>query len=82
MLIIKIMITTELELQKAYLAREILTTTNESLINNIWLVVKNFNPVISKKGTLNKRNIGFLKGKSEVVFYDDWSMTPEELEMI
>ena len=24
----------------------------------------------------------FLKGKAKVVFHDDWSMTPEELEML
>jgi len=76
------MITTELELQRAYLAREILTTTDESLINDIWLVIKDFNHAISEKKISKKRDIGFLKGKSEVVFHDDWSMTPEELEML
>jgi hypothetical protein len=73
------MIATELELQKASLAREILTTTNEDLIKNIWLVIKDFNQVISKKKRAEKRDIGFLKGKAEVIFHDDWSMTAEEL---
>ena len=74
--------TIELEVQKAILAREILTTTNEDLINNIRLAIRNFNYVIPKKAISKKRDIGFLKGKAEVVFHDDWSMTPEELEML
>jgi hypothetical protein len=74
--------TTELELQKASLAREILTTTNHDLINNIWLIIKDFNHVIYGKEISKKRDIGFLKGKAEVIFHDDWSMTPEELGMV
>jgi len=74
--------TIELEVQKAILAREILTTTNEDLINNIRIAIRNFNYVIPKKEISKKRDIGFLKGKAEVVFHDDWSMTPEELEML
>jgi hypothetical protein len=72
----------ELEVQKAILAREILTTTNEDLINNIRLAIRNFNYVIPIKEISKKRKIGFLKGKAEVVFHNDWSMTPEELEML
>jgi len=72
--------TVELELQKASLAREILTTSNENLINNILLIVKEYNYVIPIKG--KKREIGFLKGKAEAIFQNDWSMTPEELGMV
>ena len=74
--------TMELEAQKAILAREILTTTNEDLIKNIRLAIRNFYYVIPKKEISKKRDIGFLKGKAEVVFHDDWSMTPQELEML
>ena len=74
--------TIDLEVQKASLAREILTTTNEDLIRNLWLVVKNFNVVIPKKEEKAKRKIGILEGKAKVIFHDDWSMTPEELGMV
>ena len=36
----------------------------------------------SEKERLQKREIGFLKGKAEVIFQNDWSMTPEELGMV
>jgi len=70
--------TTELELQKAYLAREILTATDENFIKSIWMAVSDLYHGVGTE----KRDIGFLKGKAEVVFHDDWSMTPEELGMI
>ena len=76
------MSTIELELQKASLAREILTTNNENLINNILLIVKEYNYVVPLREKVAKREIGFLKGKAEVTFQNDWSMTPEELDMI
>ena len=76
------MSTIELEVQKAGLAREILTATDENLINNIWLVIKDFNRIISSKERTKKREIGILNGKAEVIFHDDWSMTPEELGMV
>ena len=75
--------TIELELQKANLARKILTTSNENLINNILLIVKKYNyDVPPLKEISKKREIGFLKGKAEVIFQNDWSMTPEELGMV
>ena len=70
---------TELEIQKADLARAILTTTDENIIKNMWLFLKGYTPAVE---TPKKRKIGFLKGKAKVVFHDDWSMTPEELGMI
>ena len=73
--------TIELELQKANLAREILTTNNKNLIDNILLIVKEYNYVVPTKEKTQKRAIGFLKGKAEVIFQNDWSMTPEELGM-
>jgi len=76
------MSTIELELQKANLAREILTTSNENLINSMLLIVKKYNYVVPIKKKTQKREIGFLKGKAEVIFQNDWSMTPEELGMI
>jgi len=68
----KTMSTVELEVQKARLAREILCVNDISIINNVWLVLKGHQP------TPQKREIGFLEGKSKVTFHDDWSMTPEE----
>jgi hypothetical protein len=65
---------TELEVQKASLAREILCTDDVSMINNLWVVLKG--------NSLQKREIGFLEGKAKVTFHDDWSMTPEELGMV
>jgi hypothetical protein len=70
--------TTELELQKAFLARAILTTSDEALINNIWLLLKKTTPV-SQTEIPQKRKIGILDGKVNIVFHDDWSMTTEEL---
>ena len=74
--------TIELEVQKASLAREILTSTNQDLINKIGLLVRDFNQVIPKRRKKNKRKIGILEGKAKVTFHDDWSMTPEELDMV
>jgi hypothetical protein len=54
----------KLEAQKAYLAREILTTTDECMIN--------------EKDT-SKRKIGILDGKSNIQFSDDFEMTTEDL---
>ena len=72
----------ELEVQKADLARAILTTTDENIIKNMWLVLKGYVPAGYQQETPKKRKIGFLKGKAKVVFHDDWSMTPEELGMV
>ena len=72
----------ELEAQKASLAREILCMDDETMINNLWIMLKKYNPVVSQRKTPEKREIGFLKGKARVVFHDDWKMTPEELGMV
>jgi hypothetical protein len=74
--------TIELEVQKASLAREILCTDNETMIKNIWLMLKDNNIRIYQQEKPKKREIGFLEGKAKVIFHDDWSMTPEELGMI
>ena len=71
------MSTVELEVQKASLAREILSINDVSIINNVWLVLRGHQQVNAQK-----REIGFLEGKSKVTFHDDWSMTPEELGMV
>jgi hypothetical protein len=72
------MSTIELEAQKACLAREVLNVNDENTIRNIWLLLKQHNPVVFQKEISKKRDIGFLKGKAKVTFHDDWSMTPEE----
>jgi len=82
--------TIELELQKASIAREILTTTDEKMINSMLSLIKKFNVVVSKKEAIYvehsrsnaKRKIGILEGKAKVIFNDNWSMTPEELNMV
>jgi len=76
------MSTMELEVQKASLAREILMMTDENMINSIWLLLKGNDPVIYQQKMLEKRQLGILNGKAKVIFHDDWSMTPEELDMI
>ena len=69
----------ELEAQKAWLAREILNVDSEKMLNNLWVVLKGYTPII---GQPKKRELGFLKGKATVIFADDWEMTPEELGMV
>jgi hypothetical protein len=76
------MSTIDLEVRKASLAREILTSTNQDLINNLWALVRDSNYVFPKKQRKTKRKIGILEGKATVTFHDDWSMTPEELDMV
>jgi hypothetical protein len=78
----KVMNTIELEAQKASLAREILSIDDQTMINNIWLVLNGGNPVVFQKEIHNKRPIGILNGKAKVKFHDDWEMTPEELGMV
>jgi len=72
----------ELELQKADLVREILTSTDQNLINTMLLVINEYRNVESKKEKPKKRELGFLKGKAEATFHNDWRMTPEELGMV
>jgi hypothetical protein len=67
----------ELETQKAYLAREILSMDDANVINKMLLILKGY-----QKEKPAKREIGFLKGKAKATFHDDWSMTPEELGMV
>ena len=76
------MFTLELEAQKASLAREILTTNDETIINRIWLLLKGDNSIVYSQKKSKKREIGFLNGKAKVEFRDDFKMTPEELGMV
>ena len=73
------MIAMELEAQKASLAREILITNNETMINRMWLLLKGYNPVAYPQKKSQKRQIGFLNGKAKIEFRDDFEMTTEEL---
>ena len=68
----------ELEAQKASLAREILCMEDETIVNNMWLMLK----TVYQQRKPQKREIGFLEGKAKVTFHDDWEMTPEELGMV
>jgi len=74
--------TVELEAQKAWLAREILCADNESMINYMWVSFKGYNLPAYRQEKRKKREVGFLEGKAQVTFHDDWSMTPEELGMV
>ena len=71
--------TIELEVQKAGLAREILCMKDETVINNIWLLLKSWNPAVFQQKIPEKRQIGILDGKAKIVFKDDFEMTTEEL---
>jgi hypothetical protein len=68
-----------LEEQKAYLAREILSTTDECMINNLRIFLNNYSATLSSKKEIQKRTIGILDGKSNIQFSDDFEMTTEEL---
>ena len=71
--------TIELEVQKAGLAREILCMEDESVINNIWLLLKKRNPAVFQPSMSKKRQLGILDGKAKIVFKDNFEMTTEEL---
>ncbi|MCL2416769.1 MAG: hypothetical protein FWD02_02410 [Bacteroidales bacterium] len=71
--------TIELEAQKAWLAREILNVNNEKVLNNLWIALKGYNPVVEQPKKGEKRKLGPLDGKASVIFHDDWEMTTEEL---
>ena len=73
------MSTIELEAQKAYLAREILSIDDETMINNMLLFFKGCHYPEIKQEQTKKREIGFLDGKARIVFKDDFEMTTEEL---
>ena len=71
--------TIELEAQKAWLAREVLNVDSEKMLNNLWIVLKGYNPVVERPKKNEKREIGFLNGIAKIEFADDWEMTIEEL---
>ena len=71
--------TIELEVQKADLAREILCMEDETVINNIWLLLKKRNPTVFQPRMPKKRQLGILDGKAKIVFKDNFEMTTEEL---
>ena len=73
------MSTIELEAQKVGLAREILCVEDETVINNMWLLLKKYTPAVFKPNTSKKRKLGILDGKAKIVFKDDFEMTTEEL---
>ena len=73
------MSTIELEAQKAYLAREILTMDDENMIHSIWLLLKSNSPISSQQKIPGKRKLGILNGKAKIEFRDDFEMTTEEL---
>ena len=73
------MSTIELEAQKACLAREILSLDDATVIQNIWMLIKDYNPVASQQKIPKKRPLGILNGKAKIVFKDDFEMTTEEL---
>jgi len=77
--IIKDMSTIELEAQKAYLAREILTMNDENMIHSILLLLRGNNFVAFQHKSPKKRKLGILNGKATIEFGDDFEMTPEEL---
>jgi len=71
--------TIALEAQKAGLAREILCMEDETMINNMWLLLKQCKPTVYQQKTPEKRQLGILNGKAQIVFKDDFEMTTEEL---
>ena len=73
------MSTIELEVQKAGLAREILCMEDETVINNIWLLLRKRNPVVFQQKMPKRRQLGILDGKAKIVFKDNFEMTTEEL---
>ena len=74
------MSTMELEAQKASLARKILHIDDENMLHNIWLLLNDYNPVVSQQEMTHlKRQIGILDGKAKIVFKENFEMTTEEL---
>ena len=74
------MSTMELEAQKASLARKILHIDDENMLHNIWLLLNDYNPVVSQQEMTHlKRQIGILDVKSKIVFKENFEMTTEEL---
>ena len=70
----------ELEAQKASLARKILHIDDEKILHNIWLLLNDYNPVVSQQEMIPlKRQIGILDGKAKIVFKENFEMTTEEL---
>ena len=73
------MSTMALEAQKASLAREILCMEDEAIINDVRLMLKQWNPTVHQQKTPAKRQLGILDGKAKIVFKDNFEMTTEEL---
>jgi len=71
--------TIALEAQKAGLAREILSVEDETVINNLWLLLKRCNSSVCQQKNPEKRQLGILDGKARIVFKDNFEMTTEEL---
>jgi hypothetical protein len=65
----------ELEAQKASLAREILTVTDESIVRDLWLFLKRLK---STQTVHEKRKIGILNKKVTFSEIGDGKMTTEE----
>ena len=66
------MSTIELEVQKAHLAREILGETDEFIIKELWVFLKNH------KSVQKNRQIGILKGKVLFSEVGNGKITTEE----
>ena len=73
------MSTIELEAQKAFLAREVLSINDENILHNVRLFLKNCYPAVSEQKIPEKRQLGILNGKARIVFHNDFEMTTEEL---
>jgi hypothetical protein len=71
--------TIQFEAQKANLAREILNSTDMTLIARMWDFFKESNEVLlPAKKTKEKRELGFLKGKVKFSWVGDGKITEEE----
>jgi hypothetical protein len=71
--------TMDLEVQKAGLAQAILVENDETVIKNLWLVLKERKPFIAHpKTAAGKRNIGVLEGKISFREVGNGKITIEE----
>ena len=69
----------ELEMQKAGLARAILSENDETLINKLWVFLKEQKSSLSlSKATHGNRNIGILEGKMFFREVGNGKITTEE----
>ena len=67
------------EAQKINAAYAILGLDNKTTLQNVWFVLHQPNPVMSRQKPLEKRPLGILDGKAKIVFKDNFEMTTEEL---